>query len=231
MLKVEVRGFTTVTILFGIIIVIAVVGGVLYLGQFAIKPNFKDSKITPEILKPTSRNNRPPSSPNPLADIPALYPTLSWIPDAEPTLGQDSLFYNNWDYEKDSKKLKDGYASLNGKEWFSEQNIQETEKLWELDSSFEKYYESELRKRGWTWNVYTNGYEIDGAAADGPTGSVWGYMKLDGDKIRTITLRREIIEGNYQKEDPSAPVISCPCKIKFWVFVSDEVPLDNILPQ
>lgn len=56
-------------------------------------------------------------------------------------------------------------------------------------------------------------------AADGPTGSVWGYMKKEGDKTRILQIS---YTNNSITPVPNQPLqLTCPCKLTYKIFLSD----------
>lgn len=64
-----------------------------------------------------------------------------------------------------------------------------------------------------------NGWENDSnQAADGPTGSLWGYKrKIDG-KYQILQLRMHKISGLNLSADPG---LRCPCDTEYSLFLSD----------
>lgn len=92
-------------------------------------------------------------------------------------------------------------------------------------------YNKALSDLGWDWKetVEHIGYEISGAAADGPTSSIEGYVKRAGNAVRTVTIAQNI----YHDIDPTLGFpegVRGIVSITYTVFVSDIAYLYDIIP-
>lgn len=97
-------------------------------------------------------------------------------------------------------------TTLSGRTWFAPGN-----NLGDLDS----YYRSALLQEGWSSQIDIDGYKIYGEQAGGYHGEVDGYVKVENDDIRTITL-------NYLFKEPGQPTYLI-------VFLSDITPLSEVI--
>ncbi len=149
-----------------------------------------------------------------LSDIPPLYPNLIWITDTSELLGKSGIYREG------------NSASISGKQWVaSKKGIAPTD-MDTVRTGFRKYYDTELTKRGWYTQLKTSsGDTVIPLQADGPGGSIWGYIGSDNNVIRIVLLE--------EKLPPSGPDVqlNCPCDVTFTVFISDTIPIATILSQ
>ena len=148
-----------------------------------------------------------------LDDIPELYPGLSWRKLALEEVDFNLLYFDNRKFRKEGTKEISDYVHLNGRVWVSESSER-------VRREFYGYYDSELKKRGWKQflSITSDKHRmtLHGVFADGTTGSIWSYAALQGDNVRVVVLARHLDEATGVYE--------------FHVFLSDIVPLSDILP-
>lgn len=94
---------------------------------------------------------------------------------------------------------------------------------------FRDYLDSEFTKRGWAADIDVNGKTLQPLIADGPGGSVWGYVKRVGDKFQVIILQE--INSSYKNRPIYSLKDDCPCNLSFYVFFSDVLNMDIIIKQ
>lgn len=173
--------------------------------------------------------------------------TLSKIPEMELTeLNNLPEFYSKVFWEKipfDQQSDFGKYAiylylgniiidppELCGQEWVARVGASTIEESNQIEDSFYQYYSSEFLKRGWNWKINVRGFEINGAAADGPTGGIWGYLKATKNELRTVVLSRDFSGQRKAVPDDDFFEFNCPCETEFRIFVSDIVSLDELIP-
>ena len=61
--------------------------------------------------------------------------------------------------------------------------------------------------------------------------NLWGYLATKDDKIRAVIIR-ELNEYANEVNTPSGPIsqFKCPCTKKIWIFLSDPMPINEVLP-
>lgn len=88
--------------------------------------------------------------------------------------------------------------------------------------------DSILVKNGWEQGVQFGDYEIMGMAASGVQGNSIGYVKLDGNLIRTFVYGY-INDGNWIQSNDEPIHLECPCVTKMTIFIGDPVDLRNYI--
>jgi hypothetical protein len=139
------------------------------------------------------------------------------------TSGQ--VFY---DEKKDGGKY--GLINFKGKEWifktteeaqnfpFAGLDISEADKM--------------LKENNWFPQIQYKNFQIDGMAADGPNGSDWGLVKLDGNKLSTVIFAdHTTFNGPVEEKNGEEPEENCPCEYEYRVFLGDPVDIDSVLPK
>ena len=120
-----------------------------------------------------------------------------------------------------------GDSSFCGQEWIAIVENFTHEEIIKFNQSFSSF-DSEFLNLGWERRISEGGFEITGVAADGPDGGMWGYVKVQNGRLRTVVLSRHYtrtqksLDDNYGERDPSG--------MEFRIFISDIVSLDKILP-
>lgn len=158
-----------------------------------------------------------------LEEVPALFSGLTWqevsAKDMElrwPGIG--ALRYIKApasDYQNASK--------LSGKAWAASYTYQgDVEQIW---NPFNKYYETELKAKGWEKNLSVRNFDVSSVDFDHPNDGSFGYIKIVGGKIRVLTLTHHfsvLAEGNSTTPKTRAVALQ--------VFVSDPISLPSVLP-
>ncbi len=154
---------------------------------------------------------------------PPFYPGLSWTVDEKQKLGTDIkdrvIYY--------SSKNTFGHFGMLGKEWVATKKNISKEEIYLLDHDFKSYYGVGLSKLGWLQDTKLNGFRLSPMVADGPTGSLWGYIKVENGIIKAIILESRLpvsISG-------IGATGQCPCDITFRMFVSKPQVLNQVLPK
>lgn len=158
-----------------------------------------------------------------LFDVPELFPGFLWKEIDRNQLGDYWPGYGAVDYIKLFGGEYFSVDILNGKAW-SVNYEYKADGDYKIGGEFDRYYSEELSKRGWVWKTYVHGFEVNGIAADGPTGGSQGYIKVQSGKLRVIVTHEG---GEYEGEFPyDAKLIATT----FTVFLSDPISLSEILP-
>jgi hypothetical protein len=108
------------------------------------------NRQAPSSLQPEKTGYKQTSEAATITDLPPLYPKVSWkqLRESQDFLGNYAIYYQNFEFEKDMTKQKSGEASVSGKTWFAELNKRSEQEDYSLTEDFQKYYSSELSKRG-----------------------------------------------------------------------------------
>ena len=162
----------------------------------------------------------PTTNPESFFEAPRLYPEFEWEEFIESefnkSLSESALY---------SQKGNWGSIRMNGEEWTASKDNLDRDSMEVLLTGFDEYYNSELTQRGWS-NIYEDEqYNLVPLSADGPGGSIWGYIKVNDGKLRVILLEKFTpIEG-------FGGVATCPCDIGFRVFVSDVESIEELVKR
>lgn len=170
--------------------------------------------------KIASSSSVPTATPTPtiedLLEPPELYPEVNWGEFVESefnkSLGRSALYSR-------------GPIRMNGMEWEASKDNLNRDSMNALLTGFDKYYDSELTKKGWSNNYQDKQYDLSPLAADGPGGSIWGYIKVNNGKARVILLEKITPVEDF------GGVAKCPCDVGLRVFVSDIEPLEELVKR
>ncbi|MBU4348552.1 hypothetical protein KJ671_03585 [Patescibacteria group bacterium] len=174
------------TIVIGIIFLLVLVsGGIIYFSLIKSLPTF-----TPTTCHYFSNNNI-----SGLFDVPELFPGFLW---KELNKNQIEGDWRAIGYTKPPDATYYLVDILNGKAWSANYEYKD-EGDYKIGRELDRYYSEELSKRGWTGRAYVHGFEVDGIAADGPTGGSHRYIKIQNGKLRTIIIYER---GEYEGEFP-----------------------------
>lgn len=151
-----------------------------------------------------------------------LYPGLSWQKVADTS----QFFYETVNITNNETNDTNS-ISLPGSVWKYSQEIATTEDL-NSDTTWGNiinYYSQQLQQKGWLNSINTSSYTISTVNADGDGASQMGFLKVDKDNIKVISL---ISETSFASGE--FPInASCPCKSSYYVFESDETPIKRLL--
>ncbi len=178
------------------------------------------STITTLLVKDKGDHSTISIVPSPTASTVSL-PTLDPIPLSKDAkwnsinLDDPSSIYNQT-HDKSLLYLDDENKSISvtGKEWLG---ILADKKY------FDEYSEA-LNSHGWKNNTQYNNHVIQMLPADGPLGSTYGYIKIEKYYARIIIL--SVVSVAPQTLKASA---DCPCKYKYNIFISDTVPIADLI--
>lgn len=170
----------------------------------------KSPKIT---VNPTINTAKPTLNPEETLKAPKLYSGFEWIEvdtneanSMQRNLSKAPLLYVNYDPV---------FISIRGREWkYNSGTLNTFEEMYALREKHTTYYSNEASNFGWEQSVDYKNKRVNVIAADGPGGSLWGYVKIVEDKMRVIILQ----ESN---DEAVLPIPGCPCKMSFRVFVSE----------
>lgn len=176
-------------------------------------------KLQPEVgnMEKALPITPPSTTPSPTTNIEAFAPpelpkNHEWTK-TEPN-DQDSIYNTN---REEIIFADDKGITIAGEEW----ETISSDKTSDLDE-----YQDTLQKAGWQNSIDHNGYNLSAVAADGPTGGVWGYMKVANENIRVIIVSLRTISKTTGKT-----VYPCPCDYEYRVFVSEIVPIKKLIPE
>jgi hypothetical protein len=138
------------------------------------------------------------------------------------------MAYDDFNYVQEPAKRKQKIVQLPGHLWTSSVKNLSDSQLNDMREKFQKYYENSLKMSGWDWeqSLDKNHISFQGPAADGALGSIWGYVKIQNEKLRLIGLGYQITD--YTDVSNGGPIeIKCPCTLELKVFESDEASVNN----
>ncbi len=156
--------------------------------------------------------------------IPAIPTELTW---EESVLPEDDfynyhMFYDNR-YAPNPRVYKDGSVPTAGKLY--EAKITDKDALFNSDFSSLTLYALKLLE-GTPWQQFQQygDYNVAGMAADGTTGSILGFVNIQGDQARTVVYSQSI-SGTLVSNEQEPPHTNCPCTKTLRIFVGDPVDL------
>lgn len=153
-----------------------------------------------------------------LTELPVLFPELSWQ-EVDPRNSRmkeyEVLYVTN-----DEGSYSYSGVKLPGKEWTTQKSYTADEGWTTISQNLMKYFEDNFSKIGWGSRVQLPGYTLQASAADGPLGSVWGFVGVKDMQVRVVTFE-EVRSDNGQGV--------CPCKLTYWVNISEITPFEEVL--
>ena len=173
---------------------------------------------------PTQRSSAK-LTPTTKLDIPEKYATLSWQEKSSPD-ASDSQLHLLTLIERKTKKTKQ--PSLAGKIWTATQSATDPMKLTKLTNDLMRYYESQLTRKGWTYEISFGDYQIQAIRPTIAEGNGVSFVGYEAGRIRLLSL---LARTTSASNNPRLPT-KCPCMLTVDLFASDIVPLESILtPQ
>jgi len=160
-------------------------------------------------------------------DLPSDY---DW---KEKTLTTEDLFdmrafYDNR-YVGNELAGQSGYIVFpSGKYYFTMVEDMETNSF--PGQSLQRKVDGDMTKNGWKQGIQYGDYYIMGMAADGPTGSVIGYVKRVDNQLQTIVCGYSV-DGTWVESEEGPMQLKCPCKTTMGIFISDPVDLSEVLSK
>ena len=162
--------------------------------------------------------------------IPTLFSGAKWqevIFDPSKTM-DFQMAYDDFKYIQEPAKRNQKFVQLPGHLWMATIKNLSDSQLNDTREKFQKYYDDSLKSTGWDWQQDLDSKHISfsGPSADGPLGSIWGYVKIQNEKLRLLGLGYQITD--YTDVSNGGPIeIKCPCTLELKVFESDEVSVNN----
>ena len=192
-----------------IILVLVAIALVLFLSRGDLVADYSSTKTASKAVNQTSTTASSmtddlscSSDTSALADIPALPSDFQWSPATSTTL--------------DSFTLDSHLMTLRGEIWSATSTETDDSFLQKILSSHTSYYHELMDQYAWQIQTNFDGHQIIGIEADGPDyGSDYGLIKIQNDKMRAIVLRVGRTWG----------------LTFFYVFVSDIVPISQVIPD
>lgn len=188
--------------------------------QAVFYPKTKQQAVSPTPIPsfvPTATKKLTPN--NSIPTLP-LYPQFMW------TKTSDA---DNKSIEKTSSTLLYKNAGeptaikFSGAEWNTVQKVLSNKELGTVDNAFAKYSDTQLKNSGWDQKTTIGTTTFDTIAADGTTGSIWGYVKVENENLQLIILSEEI-EHTKATEPPT-----CPCTVTYRIFEANPIPKGDLL--
>jgi hypothetical protein len=112
---------------------------------------------------------------------------------------------------------------MNGKEWIASKSNLSRDSMNNLLKDFGSYYDNKLSAMGWDAYYEDKKYNFSPLAADGPGGSMWGYVKVKDGRLSEVLL------ATFTPIEDFGGMATCPCDVGFRVFVSEAVPLEELI--
>lgn len=155
-----------------------------------------------------------------------LWPGVGWsqskIVEKEQALYYDGSFLEGPDADFS------GSVDLKGREWSGTFETDSSEEAGGKIESFQDYYRGKLEESGWESQCWFKNVRMMPVSADGPGGSIWGYVKSRKDEVQVVLLSYKIIGEAAQREGPVAIDVE---GVEFKVFISEAVPILDYLPE
>lgn len=115
--------------------------------------------------------------------------------------------------------------TFSGVEWSTVQKISNDKELGTVYTAFSKFYDTQLTSSGWKQKTEVASTPFESIATDGPTGSMWGYVKVENEKLQLVVLSEEI----YSAKETDPP--TCPCTVTYRVFITNPTPTANLISK
>ncbi len=162
--------------------------------------------------------------------VPALFSGIKWqeMPFDPSKIMDFQMAYDDFKYIQEPAKRHQKIIQLPGHLWVATVKNLSDSQLNDTREKFQKYYDDSLKGTGWDWQQDFDSKHISfsGPSADGALGSIWGYVKIQNEKLRLIGLGYQI--KDYIDVSNGGPIeIKCPCTLELKVFVSDESNVNN----
>jgi len=154
--------------------------------------------------------------------VPEIYQGIEWDNPkrVEGYEGEDITIYLDGDYHSQ--------LQLKGTKWTKSLTDLSSEQRNEIYTSFESYFVDWLDQNGWNWRTKINDHvEIYAPNADGPSGEVYGQIGYDGKNIRLASWKT----NTRYKSGEMPRTHACPCDMEMYYFLSDIIPVENIISQ
>ncbi len=110
-------------------------------------------------------------------------------------------------------------------------SVKLTDKDWNYkDAGYatEAILRKSLEGSGWSSSTTVGNYVVYGMAASGIQGSVTGYVRVEGDLVRTVVLSY-FYDGNWIAGENEPSHLQCPCSVTMTIFISDPVNLSDYI--
>lgn len=212
---------------FLVIILISIgIAGYYVLGWQAQYPPLDES---PEQIVP--RGTSSPSaaqSPNPNAqttaklDVPEKYAGFSSWQEKKASEASQAWFPVLRIIERKTKKSQE--RPLPGKVWTTTQGaISDRTKLTKLTNDLNRYYEGLLTRKGWTYELSSEEFQLQAIQKNTQEGKLTGYIGYESGRIRILSLLTRTTYASAPSRSPA----KCPCTFTVDLFISDLLPLDK----
>lgn len=152
--------------------------------------------------------------------LPPLYPGYKWSKEGVDESAGYRIYWIDYGLPLEDQN---GNFIVTGFEWVTKITVDEYGEEEDLNN----YYEYELGRLGWKGQVENDNVQFSGGDADGPTGSVRGYVKIDDGYIQNIKVSKELL-GPWNNAG-EIPQPDCPCEIEYRIFVSEPVVIPEEL--
>lgn len=177
---------------------------------------------------------QPSISPTPITytyastlDVPPLFPDLTWqeVEKKDSQINKNTMLY----VISEDHQFYASAAALEGDEWYAlKSNLSDTES-YNLQKMLFDYYSNEFSNKNWDYQIQVPGYKLQAIVADGPVGSIWGYVGAKDGLYRLLVVDERF--PRVEDRGWSAIPASCPCSINYRIFVTPELTLDEILAK
>lgn len=162
--------------------------------------------------------------------FPTLFSGAKWqeMPFDSSKIMDFQMAYDDFKYVQEPAKRKQKIIQLPGHLWIATIKNLSDSQLNDTREKFQKYYDDTLKSSGWDWQQDLDSKHISfsGPSADGALGSIWGYVKIQNEKLRLIGLGYQITD--YTDVSNGGPIeIKCPCTLELKVFESNEASVNN----
>lgn len=137
------------------------------------------------------------------------------------------IFWDTRNSNNTEKKLEYGEIPLGGT-IYEITLTDEDEGYEKLNDRYQGYLITQLVNSGWSKTIDSGDHYISGMAADGVSGSNYGLIKMNDNKVRTVAYAYDLNVLGW--EGPGSDT-SCPCTLNLSIFVSDIGDLSTEIPN
>ena len=213
--------------IFGLLvfILIIILSGVYAYLKVADKNNYSDLLLNSEVAHEGSISIAPTGVKSKAYqdsfEPPLLFPEVEWgkvVSSEEHTVGKGVLYSN-------STEKAWGSIDLNGDEWIASISAKNGAQMQDFLDNLDAYYLALLEQSGWKYKYKDDKYDFSPLQADGPTGEIYGYIKVNSGQLKMV-----LIEIN-RPPVASGDSLKCPCDASYSIFISNPEKMGELVKR
>lgn len=152
-------------------------------------------------------------------EAPALFNALTWQRNASSTNFPKALIVTNRKTGAAEEMLPRGQL------WSASQTgISDPGKLGKAAKDIVNYYESLLTKKGWTYEVSLENYQLKAKRMNDASMNIMGLIGYENGQIRLLSLVTKSIYATSTAKSGN----KCPCIVEAQLFLSDILPVESV---